>query len=417
MKRFLLVSVLLLSLFGASMAFAQTAQTPDEICAAAPTDEPETRTYSAADQVLETGIDYRAIFCTEAGAIYIDLLEDYSPITVNNFVFLAQNGYYNNTTFHRVLPNFMAQGGDPQGTGMGGPGYQFQNEALPFLTFDQPGVLAMANAGPNTNGSQFFITTASASFLGFDYSIFGVVLAGQENVNNIRLRDPEQNPTEPGASLDTVVIVTDPSTVNAEVTPTTTATREEAEAVYNSVVADITQPEVAEILGLDNTQSGMFEADAVVAAAPESVRDALSAYLETHSFEYRTGVSVVNNSCVVDAPPYYLQMTYTLDAFATPADATAALADATLAEVTAARGFSQPTTVQTLRYPVYTQPTSLCDIDAIHAVTHWQRGRYVVTAEVIYPANTNVPADLWLSRLVPSVMENVFADVLVKEVR
>src|SRR5688572_14124487 len=120
--------------------------------------------------------------CTDAGAIYIDLLEDFAPATVNNFVFLAQNNYYDNTIFHRVLEDFMAQGGDPTGTGSGGPGYQFRDEFAPFLTFDRPYLLAMANAGAGTNGSQFFITTAETPHLDFRHTIFGDVLEGQENV-------------------------------------------------------------------------------------------------------------------------------------------------------------------------------------------------------------------------------------------
>lgn len=103
------------------IALAQAPQTPDEICAAnTPAAAPETLEYTSAESVLESGVDYRAVFCTEVGAVYVDLLEEYAPITVNNFVFLAQNGFYNNTTFHRVIRNFMVQGGDPTGTGAEG---------------------------------------------------------------------------------------------------------------------------------------------------------------------------------------------------------------------------------------------------------------------------------------------------------
>ena len=115
-------------------------QTPTALCDAAVENiaEPEMDSYPAAEQVLEEGVDYQAIFCTESGAIYVDLFEKFAPITVNNFVFLAQNDFYNNTTFHRVLADFMVQGGDPTGTGSGGPGYQFADEFLPYLTFDHP---------------------------------------------------------------------------------------------------------------------------------------------------------------------------------------------------------------------------------------------------------------------------------------
>ena len=101
---------------------------------------------------------YIATFKTEKGDIVTELYADRAPVTVNNLVFLANEGFYDNTTFHRVLEDFMAQGGDPTGTGAGGPGYQFEDEIDFELSFDRPGLLAMANSGPGTNGSQFFFT-------------------------------------------------------------------------------------------------------------------------------------------------------------------------------------------------------------------------------------------------------------------
>jgi peptidyl-prolyl cis-trans isomerase B (cyclophilin B) len=416
MKRLLTAAILIGGALAASVAFAQGAQTPDEICAAAPAAEPETRTYTQAESVLQTGIDYRAIFCTESGAVYIDLLEDYAPVTVNNFVFLAENGYYNNTTFHRVLENFMAQGGDPDGTGMGGPGYQFQDEFVPFLNFDTPGILAMANAGANTNGSQFFITTVPTTHLNQRHTIFGMVLAGQENVLNLRLRDPQSGATEPGAALNTVVIVTDPTTVNAEVTLPTTATAAEAADVYGAIASEIATPEIAAILSLDAAQSGVLDADSVTAAAPESIREAYSAFLTTNNFEGRTAVSIQNTSCDLDAAPY-MQISYALDSFPTPADATAALADATLGELAIARGFTAAEPAALLRYTLYTQSATVCEREATHALTYWQRGRYVVTAEAIFPSDSPATADMWLARFVGPIMETYFGAVLVKEVR
>src|SRR5262249_43314310 len=180
MKKVLLVALMLL--IGISVATAQDAtpeiqaKTPTEICAASvPASNPDTRSYSEPEQVLLPGVNYRAIFCTEAGPIYADLFEQYAPLTVDSFVFLATRGYFNNTTFHRVIQAFMAQGGDPTATGTGGPGYEFKNEVAGFLYFDQPGILAMANAGPDTNGSQFFITTSTQPLttLDYNYSIFG----------------------------------------------------------------------------------------------------------------------------------------------------------------------------------------------------------------------------------------------------
>lgn len=163
---------------------------------------------SVPDTILEDNADYQAIICTSAGAIHIDLYEDEAPITVNSFVFLASDGFYNNTVFHRVLEDFMAQGGDPTGTGRGGPGYQFVNEN-PDAIFDSMGILAMANAGPNTNGSQFFITFAPAEFLNGGYTVFGRVISGQENVDALTRIDPQApNPSIIPSDLQTIVIVT-----------------------------------------------------------------------------------------------------------------------------------------------------------------------------------------------------------------
>lgn len=141
----------------------------------------------------------------KGGQFVLELYADKAPITVNSFVFLAREGFYDGVTFHRVLDGFMAQGGDPTGTGQGGPGYEFVNESSD-LTFDKPGVLAMANAGPDTNGSQFFITFDAADFLNGGYTIFGQVIEGMDVVNGITRRDPEQNPSTPGDAIKTITI-------------------------------------------------------------------------------------------------------------------------------------------------------------------------------------------------------------------
>ena len=141
----------------------------------------------------------------KGGEFVIQLFPDKAPITVNSFVFLAREGYYNGTTFHRVLPNFMAQGGDPTGTGGGGPGYEFQNEDSD-LTFDKAGVVAMANAGRDTNGSQFFITFGPQEYLNGGYTIFGQVVEGMNVVTNIRMRDPDQNPDFTGDVIESITI-------------------------------------------------------------------------------------------------------------------------------------------------------------------------------------------------------------------
>ena len=144
--------------------------------------------------VIDPDRQYEVIIETSKGPIRLRLFADQAPITVNNFVALALDGYYDGTTFHRVIQDFMAQGGDPTGTGMGGPGYQFQDEIVPSLTFDRRGLLAMANAGPGTNGSQFFITFGPTPHLNGNHTIFGEVVAGQEVLDLIRLRDPMRDP-------------------------------------------------------------------------------------------------------------------------------------------------------------------------------------------------------------------------------
>jgi len=114
---------------------------------------------------------------TAKGDVNINLLPDKSPVTVANFVNLAKKGYYDGLKFHRVIDNFMAQGGDPTGTGMGGPGYRFEDEVNNGLNFSKAGKLAMANAGPGTNGSQFFITTVPTEWLNGNHTIFGEVVS------------------------------------------------------------------------------------------------------------------------------------------------------------------------------------------------------------------------------------------------
>ena len=117
---------------------------------------------------------------TEKGDININLLPEKSPVTVANFVNLAKKGYYDGLKFHRVIDNFMAQGGDPAGTGAGGPGYQFEDEVNNGLNFSKAGKLAMANAGPGTNGSQFFITTVPTEWLNGNHTIFGEVVSDDD---------------------------------------------------------------------------------------------------------------------------------------------------------------------------------------------------------------------------------------------
>ena len=133
--------------------------------------------------------DIRIKFTTTKGAIDLTLFASKAPVTVTNFLNLAQRGFYNGLTFHRVIENFMIQGGDPTGTGSGGPGYRFEDECTPSLQFTKPGLLAMANAGPGTNGSQFFITHVPTTWLNGKHTIFGEVTNGQTIVNAVAQGD------------------------------------------------------------------------------------------------------------------------------------------------------------------------------------------------------------------------------------
>ncbi len=144
---------------------------------------------------------YVATIETEKGDITIELYAEEAPLAVNSFVFLAQDGWYDNVTFHRVVPGFVSQAGDPSGTGMGGPGYVFDNEVSPDLKFDQPGVLGMANSGPGTNGSQFFITHTSVPHLDGSYTIFGRVISGMDVVESLMPRDPSQSSDLPPGDM------------------------------------------------------------------------------------------------------------------------------------------------------------------------------------------------------------------------
>ena len=163
--------------------------------------------YSAPPEMtIEPEAKYTATFETEKGDIVVELFAAQAPRTVNNFCFLAREGFYDNTTFHRVLPGFMAQGGDPTGTGRGGPGYRFADEFHPDLKHDGPGILSMANAGPNTNGSQFFITYTATTWLDGHHTVFGRVVEGLEVLQALTPRDPSKNPSTPGDLLKTVRI-------------------------------------------------------------------------------------------------------------------------------------------------------------------------------------------------------------------
>jgi len=148
---------------------------------------------------------YTAHMETDKGTMVIELFAAKAPRTVNNFVFLSRQGFYDGVIFHRVINDFMAQGGDPTGLGSGGPGYRFEDEFHPDLKHDKPGVLSMANAGPNTNGSQFFITHVPTPHLDNKHSVFGQVIEGMDVLMSIPSRNP-MAPEYPGVKILSVTI-------------------------------------------------------------------------------------------------------------------------------------------------------------------------------------------------------------------
>jgi cyclophilin family peptidyl-prolyl cis-trans isomerase len=163
---------------------------------------------SAPSGTLDLSKSYTARFRTQRGDFTVELFAADAPLTVENFVNLARSGFYDGTTFHRVIPGFMAQGGDPSGTGRGGPGYTFRDEFSPSRRHDGPGVLSMANAGPGTNGSQFFITFGPTPHLDGRHTVFGRVTDGMDVVSSIRERDPDRDPN-PGDAIETIEIETE----------------------------------------------------------------------------------------------------------------------------------------------------------------------------------------------------------------
>ena len=196
--------------FGTKKGTASESATPEvTVAAAQPGDTPQatSKHYDAyPPMTIDASKKYLAtVKMANGGEFVIQLYPDKAPKTVNSFVFLARDGYFNGVTFHRVIDGFMAQGGDPTGTGQGGPGYQFVNEDSD-LKFDKAGVVAMANAGRDTNGSQFFITFGPAPNLDGGYTIFGQVISGMDVVNKITRRDPQQNPTFTGDAMESVTI-------------------------------------------------------------------------------------------------------------------------------------------------------------------------------------------------------------------
>jgi cyclophilin family peptidyl-prolyl cis-trans isomerase len=161
---------------------------------------------AAPPDIIDPFRQYFATLRTEKGDIVIQLFAEQTPLTVNNFVFLAREGWFDGVTFHRVIPGFVVQSGDPSGTGFGGPGYFIPDEIAPDLNFDGAGWVGMANAGPDTNGSQFFITLAPLNDLNGKYTLFGKVVSGLEVLSQISPRDPSSDPEAPPG--DVIISVT-----------------------------------------------------------------------------------------------------------------------------------------------------------------------------------------------------------------
>ncbi len=163
--------------------------------------------YTEPQQVIDPQKKYTATIKTDKGDIVVELYNDTAPVNVNSFVFLAKDGWYKDTTFHRVLQGFVAQGGDPTGTGIGFPGYRCDDEVVASRKFDGPGVVSLANSGSNSNGSQFFITFAPVPQLDANFTIIGKVIEGMDVAEKLTPRDPQTNPTAPAGDkiLDIVI--------------------------------------------------------------------------------------------------------------------------------------------------------------------------------------------------------------------
>ena len=170
-----------------------------------PTPPPKPKTYSAPPPMkIDISKQYTATIETEKGDLVIELFAKDVPVTVNNFVFLSREGFYDGSTFHRIIPGFMAQGGDPTGTGMGNPGYRFADEFTQHTHV--AGVISMANAGPNTNGCQFFITYAPQHALDGKHTVFGQLIEGMDVLKKLTPRDPNQRPDFEGDRIIRITI-------------------------------------------------------------------------------------------------------------------------------------------------------------------------------------------------------------------
>jgi cyclophilin family peptidyl-prolyl cis-trans isomerase len=361
--------------------------TPAEHCAAADPIQPSTRQFTQPEAVLAAGVNYQAILCTDFGPVYVDLYEDQTPATVNNFVFLAQQGFYDASLFHRVIQGFMAQAGDPVGNppGTGGPGYQFGDEPRAFLTFDRPGLLAMANAGPATNGSQFFITTVPTDWLNYRHTIFGEVLEGQEVVAS--LPDNQADPNIQ-TGLQKVIIITDPASVTSTYQAPARASNDEVQAILNNypnlipAALDTLAQGLSGIVSL-NTQSPLVltAEEWVLTLNGYTQTESPAAYYAAHPIEYHATLEIVNGQCALDQFPI-AGMSYNLDVFPSTEAAAAAFADPQLEIIQAELGYASFGSIIGLRS--YSQGVELCGGPLLLVRSISQQGRYIITTEVVF---------------------------------
>ena len=371
---------------------AQDARTPQAICEQAAQDlaEPETREFQAAEDVLQDGVDYWAVICTAKGPIYLDLLEEEAPLTVNNFVFLAQHDFYNNTTFHRVLPGFMAQGGDPTGTGAGGPGYEFGDETDNGLTFDRYGLLAMANAGPGTNGSQFFITYGPTPWLDGNHTIFGRVFQGQDVAELLRPRDPQQMPDYEGDALETVVIIENPATVEAAADGPPTI--EHLQALLESVIVG----QINTLFALDEGVSHTYDLDGEAASwgeiGGEGLAETLRGMLEERGFVGTAAVLLNIAECPAapEALPIWAVGFRISDFGAQGAPDQFVFDDARSDQIVESGAFETYADPQDVVGRVYSRPVAggnTCGDSGVYHRLELPYGRYVLTADLVLDAN------------------------------
>ena len=382
-----------------ALASADVPQTAQELCAAAQPAPLTMMQFEQAEEALEPDLDYRAIFCTSAGAIYVNLYDTFAKMTVNNFVFLAQQSYYDNTTFHRVIPGFMAQGGDPTGSGRGGPGYQFADETTGHLTFYRPFLLAMANAGPGTNGSQFFITTAPTPHLNYKHTIFGEVLSGQAVVEAIRERDP-QTATEDGETLHTVLIITDPTQVdNTDVPPPMPVTPQELMDAFLRFGADDMRAQNSE----DRRES-----------LPAAFQDDFADFAARYDHEFHVAMRIHNEGC--NPERFFTSIGYAVDGFASADSAIEALADDLMIALAEHDDFIQPTQYPSLLF--MKQAPSCHGDNGFHVLSQYTHGRFIISVDAL--VDLDILGNVDPARLIMSItnqLEQAFETLYHRELR